>query len=255
VSINTFIELIGERYDDPDFRRHFSSVVRRDVRRLVEVFEKLAGLVTEGELNFTTVDVHTVVDDVVTAIELVDEVPARALQLDVTRETTPLVVKIDPAQLRKAPVSSGIWRTAASDQRACRCRSRHAEREGGEGVRSWSAHRSGAGREAAPRLDPVQMVRSLIDGEAVEPAATWKRSAGGWRCVKGRHELHFLVTPPPRLHQHDRQRAQAGPRRRRRKLGPAKRAADAAEAELRHPDGGERPHGPRSGFVGSSRTS
>ena len=70
VSINTFIELIGERYDDPDFRRHFSSVVRRDVRRLVEVFEKLAGLVTEGELNFTTVDVHTVVDDVVTAIDI-----------------------------------------------------------------------------------------------------------------------------------------------------------------------------------------
>src|SRR2546422_4599715 len=49
VSINTFIELIGERYDDPDFRKHFSSVVRRDVRRLVEVFEKLAALVTEGE--------------------------------------------------------------------------------------------------------------------------------------------------------------------------------------------------------------
>src|SRR5207249_1199142 len=48
VSINTFIELIGERYDDPDFRKHFSSVVRRDVRRLVEVFEKLAALVTEG---------------------------------------------------------------------------------------------------------------------------------------------------------------------------------------------------------------
>jgi PAS domain S-box-containing protein len=51
VSINTFIELIGERYDDPEFRRHFSSVVRRDVRRLVEVFEKLAGLVTEGEFK------------------------------------------------------------------------------------------------------------------------------------------------------------------------------------------------------------
>ena len=27
VSINTFIELIGERYDDPDFRQHFSAVV------------------------------------------------------------------------------------------------------------------------------------------------------------------------------------------------------------------------------------
>src|SRR5207244_2563702 len=108
VSINTFIELVGERYDDPDFRKHFSSVVRRDVRRLVEVFEKLAGLVTEGELNFTTVDVHTVVDDVVTAIELVDDVPTRPLQLDVTRETTPQVVKVDPVQLRKA-LSYLIW--------------------------------------------------------------------------------------------------------------------------------------------------
>src|SRR5207249_6572735 len=39
VPINYFIELIGQRYDDPDFRKHFSSVVRRDVRRLVEVFE------------------------------------------------------------------------------------------------------------------------------------------------------------------------------------------------------------------------
>src|SRR4029450_6473055 len=96
VSINTFIELIGEGYDDPDCRRHFCSVVRRDVRRLVEVFEKLAGLVTEGELNFTIVDVYTVVDDVVPAIELVDDVPTRPLQLDVTRETTPQVVKVDP---------------------------------------------------------------------------------------------------------------------------------------------------------------
>jgi len=31
------------RYDDPDFRRHFSSVVRRDVRRLVVVFENWPG--------------------------------------------------------------------------------------------------------------------------------------------------------------------------------------------------------------------
>ena len=30
VSINTFMELIGERFDDPDFRRHFSSVVAGD---------------------------------------------------------------------------------------------------------------------------------------------------------------------------------------------------------------------------------
>jgi len=202
VSINTFIELIGERYDDPDFRKHFSSVVRRDVRRLVEVFEKLAGLVTEGELNFTTVDVHTVVDDVVTAIELVDEVPARALQLDVTRETTPQVVKVDPVQLRKA-LSYLIWYLAHNsppDQaRVSVSVARHSEREGGEGVRILIGSRTASvPPEKLHRVfDPVQMVQeSLID---VGPAVSQRlvEAVGGQLTVRqGRHELHFLVALP-----------------------------------------------------------
>ena len=202
VSINTFIELIGERYDDPDFRKHFSSVVRRDVRRLVEVFEKLAGLVTEGELNFTTVDLHTVVDDVVTAIELVDDVPTRPLQLDVTRETTPQVVKVDPVQLRKA-LSYLIWYLAHNsppDQaRVSVSVARHAEREGSEGVRILIGSRTAS---VAPEklhrvFDPVQMVQeSLID---VGPAVSQRlvEAVGGQLTVRqGRHELHFLVTLP-----------------------------------------------------------
>ncbi len=202
VSINTFMELIGERYDDPEFRKHFSSVVRRDVRRLVEVFEKLAGLVTEGELNFTTVDVHTVVDDVVTAIELVDEVPARPLQLDVTRETTPQVVKVDPAQLRKA-LSYLIWYLAHNsppDQaRVSVSVARHSEREDGESVRVLVGSRTASvAPEKLQRVfDPVQMVQeSLID---VGPAVSQRlvEAVGGQLTVRqGRHELHFLVTLP-----------------------------------------------------------
>ena len=202
VSINTFIELIGERYDDPDFRKHFSSVVRRDVRRLVEVFEKLAGLVTEGELNFTTVDVHTVVDDVVTAIELVDDVPTRPLQLDVTRETTPQVVKVDPVQLRKA-LSYLIWYLAHNsppDQaRVSVSVARHAEREGGDGVRILIGSRTASVvPEKLHRVfDPVQMVQeSLLD---VGPAVSQRlvEAVGGQLTVRqGRHELHFLVTLP-----------------------------------------------------------
>jgi PAS domain S-box-containing protein len=202
VSINTFIELIGERYDDEEFRKHFSSVVRRDVRRLVEVFEKLAGLVTGGELNFTTVDVHTVVDDVVTAIELVDDVPARPLQLDVTRETTPQIVKVDPAQLRKA-LSYLIWYLAHNsppDQaRVSVSVARHAEREAGEYVRILVASRTATVLpEKLHRIfDPVQMVQeSLID---VGPAVSQRlvEAVGGQLTVRqGRHELHFLVTLP-----------------------------------------------------------
>src|SRR5919109_1083179 len=102
VSINTFIELIGERYDDPDFRRHFSSVVRRDVRRLVEVFEKLAGLVTEGELNFATVDAYEAVTQLVEGIDLADSGLGKHLQLDVAPTSEAFPVKVDAAQLRKA---------------------------------------------------------------------------------------------------------------------------------------------------------
>src|SRR5205807_2027990 len=102
VSINTFIELIGERYDDPDFRRHFSSVVRRDVRRLVEVFEKLAALVTEGELNFATVDAFEAVTQLVEAIDLAEGGLGKHLQLDVAPASEPFPVKVDATQLRKA---------------------------------------------------------------------------------------------------------------------------------------------------------
>jgi polar amino acid transport system substrate-binding protein len=63
VSINAFMELIGERYDDPTFRQQFSSVVGRDVRRLVQIFDKLATLVNEGDYKRDTVDIRSVVEE------------------------------------------------------------------------------------------------------------------------------------------------------------------------------------------------
>ena len=58
VSINAFMELIGERYDDPSFRHQFPSVVGRDVRRLVQIFDKLAALVNEGDYKRDVVDIR-----------------------------------------------------------------------------------------------------------------------------------------------------------------------------------------------------
>ncbi|MGH7399950.1 MAG: GAF domain-containing protein, partial [Candidatus Rokuibacteriota bacterium] len=63
VSINAFMELIGERYDDAAFRNQFSSVVGRDVRRLVQIFDKLAALVNDGDYKRETLDLRQVAEE------------------------------------------------------------------------------------------------------------------------------------------------------------------------------------------------
>jgi PAS domain S-box-containing protein len=202
VSINTFIELIGERYDDPDFRRHFSLVVRRDVRRLVEVFEKLAGLVTEGELNFAIVDAREVVGQLVDAIDLADEAAGKHLQLDVVPEAAPQLVKVDGGQLRKALSYLIRYLTHNSPAEMTKVSvsvGPHEDDEGGADVRILVGSRTASvAPEKLQRLfDPVQMVQeSLID---VGPAVSQRliEALGGrLRMRQTRHELAFLVTLP-----------------------------------------------------------
>ncbi|OLB51055.1 MAG: hypothetical protein AUH99_08280 [Candidatus Rokubacteria bacterium 13_2_20CM_2_70_11] len=202
VSINTFIELIGERYDDPDFRKHFSSVVRRDVRRLVEVFEKLAALVTEGELNFTTVDVHTIVDDVVSTIEGADDGLGKPLQLEVTRDPAPLSVKVDVPQLRKA-LSYLVWylthNSPAEHARVSVSVGRHTEKGVSDNVQIFIGSRTATvAPDKLHRLfDPVQMVQeSLIDvGPAVSQRLV-EALGGDLRVRQARNELAFVVSLP-----------------------------------------------------------
>jgi len=203
VSINTFVELIGERYDDPDFRRHFSSVVRRDVRRLVEVFEKLAGLVTEGELNFATVDAYEAVTQLVEAIDLAEGGLGKHLQLDVAPTSEPFPVKVDATQLRKALSYLVRYLTHNSPNDLAKISlsvGRHAEPDGGHDVRILVGSRTAAvSAEKLERLfDPVQMVQeSLID---VGPAVSQRlvEALGGRLGVRQtRHELSFVVSLPP----------------------------------------------------------
>jgi PAS domain S-box-containing protein len=202
VSINTFVELIGERYDDADFRRHFSAVVRRDVRRLVEVFEKLAGLVTEGELNFAIVDAREVVGQLVDAIDLADEAAGKHLQLDVVPEAAPQLIKVDALQLRKALSYLIRYLTFNSPTDSAKVTvsvGQHVDDEGGTDVRILVGSRTASvAPEKLQRLfDPVQMVQeSLID---VGPAVSQRlieALAGRLRMRQTRHELAFLVTLP-----------------------------------------------------------
>src|SRR5207249_2373826 len=138
--------------------------VRRDVRRLVEVFEKLAALVTEGELNFTTVDVHTVVDDVVAAIQVADDSLGKPIQLEVTRDPAPLTVKVDVAQLRKA-LSYLVWylthNSPPEQARVSVSVGRHTEKGVGDNVQIFIGSRTASVQpDKLQRLfDPVQMVQ------------------------------------------------------------------------------------------------
>jgi len=203
VSINTFVELIDERYDDPDFRKLFSSVVRRDVRRLVQVFEKLAGLVSEGELNFSTVDVHAVIDEVVTAVELSDEGLGKRLNFDVTRDARPQVVRVDAAQLRKS-LSYLVWYLAhnspGEDAKVTLSVGRHAGPDEPEAVRIIIGSRTAAvpADKLGRLFDPVQMVQeSLID---VGPAVSQRlieAQGGRLQFRQGRHELAFHISLTP----------------------------------------------------------
>jgi polar amino acid transport system substrate-binding protein len=202
VSINTFIELIGERYDDPDFRRHFSAVVRRDVRRLVEVFEKLAGLVTEGELNFSIVDAREVVGQLVDTIDLAEEGAGKHLQVEFVSESAPQPIKVDISQLRKA--LSYLIRYLAHNSPAEQAKvalsvGPHEDEHGSTDIRIQVASRTAS--VAADRLhrlfDPVHMVQeSLIDvGPAVSQRLV-EALGGRLRMRQMRHELSFFVTLP-----------------------------------------------------------
>jgi polar amino acid transport system substrate-binding protein len=205
VSINTFVELIDERYDDPDFRKLFSGVVGRDVRRLVQVFEKLAGLVSEGELNFSTVDVHTVVDEVVAAIDVSDEALGKRLQVDVMRDSQPRPVRVDPAQFRKA-LSYLIWYLAhnspAEEAKVSISVGTHSDHDSGDSIRVLVGSRTASvpADKLGRLFDPVHMVQeSLIDvGPAVSQRLIEAQGAQ-LQCRQARNELAFMVTfPVPR---------------------------------------------------------
>src|SRR5438552_14933495 len=200
VSINTFVELIDERYDDPDFRKLFSSVVRRDVRRLVQVFEKLAGLVSQGELNFGTVDVHSVIDEAVADVERGD-VTRKTISVHVTREPASLPVKVDPTQLRKA-FAYLIWYLGhhSSDPATVSLSvGRRAEGDGPDDVRIVVGSRTAAvpTREGEQLFDPVRMVQeSLIDiGPAVSQRIV-EALGGRLELRQGRHDVAFVMRLP-----------------------------------------------------------
>lgn len=202
VSINTFVELIEERFEDPDFRKLFSSVVRRDVRRMVQVFEKLAGLVGEGEVHFTVVDAQTLLEELAASAELSDE-GGKRLHVEVTGERASHLIKVDPAQFRRALTYLVRYlghKSPADEARVALSVTRHTERDGGSAeVRIQVGSRTAAvpPDKLEYLFDPVRMVQEgLVDvGPAVSQRVV-EALGGRLRVRQGRHELAFQISLP-----------------------------------------------------------
>jgi len=202
VSINTFTELLDERFEDPDFRKHFTMVVRRDVRRLLVVFEKLGGLVNDRDFHFVTVDAHAVVAELVDSLDRADDGIGKHMQIEVIPDAVPRKVKVDIAQLRKA-LSYLVWylshNSPMETAKIAISVSHHRDSDGVESVRILITSRTAQiPSEKLPRLfDPVQMVQeSFIDvGPAVSQRLV-EALGGRLKFRESRHEFSFLVTLP-----------------------------------------------------------
>jgi signal transduction histidine kinase len=176
--------------------------VRRDARRLVQVFEKLAGLVSEGELHFTAVDVQSLVEDLVGSMQPGEDAGERLPVIDLSREPGPIRARLDIALFRRAlayligylthnspgdPAKVSISITKANDP----------DGRGTVRVLVGSRTASVPGEALHHLFDPVRMVQeSLIH---VGPAVSQRiiEALGGrMRLRQSRAEVAFLIVLP-----------------------------------------------------------
>jgi len=118
VSIYTFLELLPHRYEDPEFRETFLSVVGKDTQRLISLVDKLITLAGDRDYKVDFCDLrellHDALDELSVRLErskgprdaalFLIQVPERTDQLtailSAPRES--VVVKVDREQLGKA---------------------------------------------------------------------------------------------------------------------------------------------------------
>ncbi len=214
VSINTFMELLDERYEDADFRNHFSTVVGRDVRRLVQIFEKLAALVSEGQFNFELVDLRGLLEECLAGIgarsgaeggdgarllHAHDEASGKRVSVSVYHEAGPFPVKADPVQLKKA-IAYLVWylmRKTPGDEARLSVSIDH--KAGEETIRLIIAARTAeVGMDELQRIfDPMKVVQeSLIDVGPCVSQRIIEALGGKLEARQGRGETSFVTTLP-----------------------------------------------------------
>ncbi|MEX2224702.1 MAG: PAS domain-containing protein [Candidatus Rokuibacteriota bacterium] len=212
VSINAFMELIGERYDDATFRNQFSSVVGRDVRRLVQIFDKLAALVNDGDYKRETLDLRQMAEECLgelgaqalpagdgeaRLLTFTDESTQKHVTATLSHEGPSFLVRGDHAMFKKA-MSYLVWyllRKTPGPEAKIAVSISHLTSD--DRVRLTVASRTAEVRaeELQGIFDPIQVVQeNLID---VGPSVSQRilESQGGRLEAKhGRGEVSFTAS-------------------------------------------------------------
>ena len=66
VAINTFLELLPEKYDDPEFRGEFSQAALEEVKKINDLIHRLLNFAQPKPPNFTLSHIHKCIDDSLT---------------------------------------------------------------------------------------------------------------------------------------------------------------------------------------------
>ena len=214
VSINAFMELIGERYDDATFRNQFSTVVGRDVRRLVQIFDKLAALVNDGDYKRETLDLRQVAEECLAELgaqvlpaasnearllSFTDESTQKHVTATLSHEGPSLLVRGDHGMFKKA-LSYLIWyllrKTPGPEAKISVSMSPLT----GEGrVRLTVASRSAEVRaeELQAIFDPIQVVQeNLIDVGPSVSQRILESQGGRLEAKQARSEVSFTASLP-----------------------------------------------------------
>ena len=214
VSINAFMELIGERYDDASFRNQFSSVVGRDVRRLVQIFDKLAALVNDGDYKRETLDLRQVAEECLgelgaqalpagdgqaRLLSFTDESTQKHVTATLSHEGASFLVRGDHAMFKKA-MSYLVWyllrKTPAPEAKIAVSISHLAS---DDRVRLTVASRSAEVRpeELQAIFDPIQVVQeNLIDVGPSVSQRILESQGGRLEAKQSRGEVSFTASLP-----------------------------------------------------------
>jgi signal transduction histidine kinase/CheY-like chemotaxis protein len=212
VSINAFMELIGERYDDASFRNQFSTIVGRDVRRLVQIFDKHATLVNEGDYKRDIVDLRVMADECLAEmgaqalpatngeahlLTFADESTQKHVTATLSHEGPSFLVTGDRSMLKKA-VAYLVWyllrKTPGPEAKIAVSISRLAKEDR---VRLTVASRTAEVRAEELRgiFDPIQVVQeNLIDVGPCVSQRIIEAQGGRLEAKPGRGEVSFTAT-------------------------------------------------------------